>query len=308
MHGRHLKALAGILLAIVITAVTVSDSHAQTTLRYRFAVGDTMNYDIDQTTRTTMFSSGNELFAITATTHLEMTWQVKTLFPNGNARIVATINRIHYRLESPPAPSLECDTKEEKAPSDARMATIVAILKAAVGPNLELTMDGAGNMSDVRISEKVGEALDKLADKSGKLFSGDGLKGMLSSAWLLLPPKAVSKGSNWQQSFDVKLPFATLKVSNACSLDDSIKVGGRSLDRIVIKPKISFEPGDNPDYKLELKDQSGEASATFDAAAGRLVETQRKQMTFVEMSIRNASIDEKLEQTTTLKLRDTPKP
>jgi hypothetical protein len=317
MHRHCRNGLISFVLSIAMIAISGSRSEAQTKLRYHFKAGEVLHYDLEQTTRTAASALIGSLIDLSSTLHLDLTWEVTNVAPDGKAKITVGMERIRYRLFNAAGASNEYDTNDDKVPADEVGQTVHALIKSLVGPVVELNMDGLGNITEFKIVERAKTSMSKIPRDTGWMLNEEGLKRLLVRAFVLLPDQAVAKGKPWQQvtelkrySFDNRTnankEYATIKTESTYTWEGNSEVGGKSLDRIAIKTKSSIQP-DESFAKISIGDQSGDGSALFDAGAGQLVDNALKQQTNLAISVGSTSVDERIEQTTSLKLKSKSK-
>jgi hypothetical protein len=95
------------------------------------------------------------------------------------------------------------------------------------------------------------------------------MKQMSGQAAVLLPSEPVAQGKTWDQKVDMAMPTGggKMKMDNQYTFDGEATVDGKKLEKIAVKPKISFEAGDNAPFKMKMKNQEGKGEAYFDNQA-----------------------------------------
>ncbi len=316
MVGGFRKMAIWALICLAGLGVGASRSEAQAKLRYRFTSGEMLNYELQQDLKTIMAATVGPLMDMSATLQIDSTWEVTSVSPEGKAKIMVRFDRIRSRQSDFGSKPVEYDTNDQNEPSDSLMKIIFGVLKSLIGPDVELTIDPLGNVTDVKIAERAETALSRLPEGSGRLINADGLKRMISRSWQTLPEQPVGKDKPWQQATSIKQvvtdgrtakgELASINTESTYNWDGKTDVGGKSLDRITFKTKVSIIP-DERFAKISIHDQAGDGTALFDSAAGRLVETKLKQETTVALFVGSMKVDEHVEQTLTLKLKSKSK-
>ena len=80
--------------------------------------------------------------------------------------------------------------------------------------------------------------------------------------------------------------------------------GRVKVEEVLMKPKLTLEPDPNSPLKISLKAQDAKGKAYFDPAAGRLLETGMTQTMEMEINAMGQTIEQKIEQTVSMKLRE----
>src|SRR5262245_36533771 len=167
-----------LLFALVPLVLLCSTAQAQTTLRWKFKEGDKFNYVTEQSTTSVGNIMGMEIETKMGQT-MDMTWVVKSVASDGGAELAQTIDRIRMKMETPFG-AFDYDSKENK-PIEGQFGEIMGpILTAIAGAEMTVKMAPTGEVSDVKIPEKVMESLrgNPLLAQFGPMFSEDGLKQM----------------------------------------------------------------------------------------------------------------------------------
>jgi Family of unknown function (DUF6263) len=294
------------VLAGTVLCLAQAPAQAQTTLRYKFKVGDLLNYDMQQKMEMKMTVANMDI-TMDMKQHMDMSWRVVEVDKDGKARIDQKIERIRMTMDGPgPIGKMEYDSKDGKEPEGPIGKVLGPVFNALAGSNLSVTMDSRGEISDVKLPEKLSEALKKLAGAGpglGDMFSPEGLKRMINQGGLVLPKEPVNKGSTWTQKMDNKMPFGTMKVTNTMVYDGTTSEGGKTLEKISVKPVIAMEPDPNAPIALKIKGSDSKGTALFDNARGRLAEMNIVQNMQMEVNAGGMDIAQNIRTTTILKLR-----
>jgi Family of unknown function (DUF6263) len=288
------------LYLLAAVALTTASAQAQTTLRYKFKEGDTLTYVMEQKQDMSMSIMGNDITVKTKQV-IDLTWKVGAVDKDGSAKITQTINRVRMSMESL-GNKTEFDTKDGKEPTDEAGKTVAAILTAMAGADFTMTMSSRGETSDVKVPQKVLDAVAK-AGPAGGAMSGDNFKQIASQGGMVLPKDAVKKGDSWNYKNEVKMdPLGKMIVDNKATYDGEAAKDGLKLDQIIIKPTMTLEATPNSPTKVTLKKQDTKGSASFDSGKGQMVESSMDQNLDMEMEAGGQSVTMKMKQTVGMKL------
>jgi hypothetical protein len=288
---------------LIAVACSGAPVQAQTTLRYKFKQGEKLNYLMEQKNVMKMNVMGQE-FPIDLNLTFDLSWTVTGVDANGSAQITQKFERIRFLMDNAILGKSSFDSKDGKDAEGLVGQQLGPIFKAMAGAEVTMTMNPQGEPKDVKLSDKVLQALKNFpaaAQLGGDIFSEDGLKQMMNLSGLVLPAEAISKGKTWQQSIETKSALGKMKVNNVCTYEGSTTQGGKQLEQIAFKPKLDVELDPKSIIKkFMLVDAKG--SALFDNATGRLVETTMKQSMDMEVNFGGQLIKQAVETTTNMKL------
>src|SRR5262249_45955920 len=221
---------------------------------------------------------------------MDMTWVVKSVASDGGAELAQTIDRIRMKMETPFG-AFDYDSKENK-PIEGQFGEIMGpILTAIAGAEMTVKMAPTGEVSDVKIPEKVMESLrgNPLLAQFGPMFSEDGLKQMAqggAGSIGAFPKEPVSKGSTWEKKAEMKLAgLGTITVATTNTYAGPETRNGNKLEKIDLKMNQTIEaaPGGMIDIKITSQDSKG--TAYFDNTLGRLVSQEIKQKMKMEIDV-----------------------
>ena len=170
---------------------------------------------------------------------VDMTWNILAVDKGGKAKMTQSIDRIKFVMEGPMGKT-EFDSKDSKEPEGAIGQAIGPIFKALAAAEFSLTMDAQGKISDVKLPQKLQDALEKLPQGgAGQMFSEDTFKQMANQGGLVLPAEAVSKMKSWDQNVDANVGFGKMKVANKYTYVGPTNRNGREVEQIAMKPKLT---------------------------------------------------------------------
>src|SRR5439155_25094628 len=172
--------------------------------RYQFKAGDKLPYEMEQKMQMTMNVAGQAV-EMSMTQQQDFLWEIKSVDKDGKAKVAQRFERIRFVMDGPMGKT-EYDSKEGKEPEDVIGKAIIPIFKALAGAEFTLDMDSRGVMSNLKMPEKLIEAINDATGAGaaglGSMFDEEGMKRMLSQSGLILPEEAVTKGKSWEQKLD----------------------------------------------------------------------------------------------------------
>jgi hypothetical protein len=292
----------GILMA---AAACPNPASAQALLRYKFQVGEKLNYQFEQKMAMKMDVAGQPA-TVEMTQTMDLLWQVTAVDKDGNAKLIQKIDNVRMVMDLPNLGKVEYDSRQGKEVAGPIGQALNPILKTLSGAEFTMDMDAQGKRSNVQVSAALLDQLKKtpgIGAMGGDMFSEEGLKRMMGQGGLVLPRGPVSRGTNWNEKTEVKMPFGTMKVDTKYTFEGPVTRQGKELQQISLKPVITMDPGQGGPFSMKLKDQDAKGKAYFDNAAGRLVETNLKQDMNMETTVGGMTINQKIEQTMTMKLQ-----
>lgn len=296
--------LVGLLL-LVVTGLAGSTARAAT-LRWKFQPGETLHYAMDQKTVTSV-KGGPQDIKSTMSQTIDMEWVVKEIGDDGLTHLTQKVTRIRTKIESAFGP-FEFDSKEAKDPEGAVAAGLVPLLRALVGAEFSFKMNEQGEMSDVKVPEKVLESIKKSGSLGGNagMFSEEGMKNMVVESSLAVPKEDIEKGKSWTRESKITMPIGTMTLDKVYTYQGPATNDAKNVERIdlVTKVDIQLAPGNNLDMKVQS--QKGKGSFFFDNAAGRVAEStvsEKLEMVFkLKVGEQENQIIQGNETTTSMKL------
>ncbi len=302
LQSKARTALSRMLLAAVLCCLGTAPAQAQVTLRYKFKDGDQLHYEMLQKMDMKMKVGAND-FGMNMNQHMDVTWKVVKVDPDGKAEVVHRIDSIRVTMDTPQG-KVEYDSKSNKEPQGLIGQAVAPIFNAMAGAEFSATMDPRGQTSNVQIPEKLIETIkSKLAAAPGigQMFSPESLKRMMNQGVLVLPKEPVSKGQTWTEKQEVKMPFGAMHVTNTMTYEGPAGAGG--LHKIGMAPSMVMEADPNAPVKVKMKGSDGKGYAIFDSAAGRLVEVNVSQNMQSEINAGGQDITQTMQTGLMLKLK-----
>jgi len=288
-------------LFILLGAAGPRPARAAEPLRWKFSPGETLKYTMDQQTSQGMKAQGQE-FKTTLNQTVDLHWNVKGV-TGGVADMTQTIDRVRTKIEGP-GQVFEFDSSAEKAPEGPIATLLTPLLKALVGAEFSFKMDGRGQLSDIKVPQKLLDSLKQAgpAAAAGGMFSEEGMKNLISQSSLSLPEGDVEKGANWKQQSKVPLPMiGTLlmdKTYTYAGADE--KAPGRS--KITLDTKVKLEPAADSNVAVKIGSQEGRGEFSFDNTAGRVVSSRVNDKLKMSISINGQDLEQSTDTVTTMTL------
>lgn len=293
MRSRSGWNLTGVVLvAVVLTsAVAPRLNAADEPLRWKFEVGQKLDYNMKQTMNMTAMGGPVGQMNTSMTQDMDMTWEVQGVNKdNGEALIKQKFEHVRITMKAPVG-SFEYDSKSDAAPTGLG-AIIAPMYKAMTNGDFEITMTARGEVKDVKIPEEVVAALKASpgAAAMGDIATPEGFKKMISQGALVLPEAAPKKGDKWSSKVEIQSPAAGKQtVETTYTYEGTEDVEGTKY--AVIKPqlKMAFDAapaaagaGKAPQAPMKIANQSSEGKVLFNIAKGRLYSTDLKQSVTID--------------------------
>lgn len=287
--------------AFALTACAASRLEAQQTLRWKFAPGQKLPYDIVQKMDMQMDVAGRQQ-DMTMNHTIETVWVVKSVAEDGTATIGQQIKRVKLEMDMPMIGKFTYDSDKKEKPDVPFGEQLIGPFAAMVGSEFVLKMTPTGNVTVEKMPKELEDFIKKQAGGLGGMgFSVDQFKQMASNIGAVLPEKPVNPGDTWQNDVSMDLPFGAMKVGTKMKYEGTESRGGRSVARIGTTMDISMKPKAGSPFKIEVKDSKGSGTVLFDVGAGRLVKTTQKQQMKMSMDLGGQSIDQTINQTVEVK-------
>jgi len=301
-NGRAVR--AGIIAAVPLACLIAVHAQAQTTLRWNLKPGERFGYTIRQNAVTTM-----NLNKMTITTKLnqttDMTWHVKAVDNTGKAEIAQTIDRIRLKAEGGPVGVIEYDSKEAKKPKGPAEQALGTMLGAMVGAEFTMKIDPHGDVSDVKIPEKMTTMLKNMpgAARLGDLFSEEGIKRLTGASGFVLPKTAVSKGQTWTNEAQMKMPFGLVRANNEFTYQGPAQHDGRDTEKIGIKTALSLEPAPGGKIQFKVTSTDAQGATYFDNVAGRVLESDMTQNLAMQFNVVGSSTEQEVHTSVSVNMK-----
>jgi hypothetical protein len=290
-------------LGVLVVGLIVSagPAQAQTTLRYKFKAGDKLGYNLEQKMKMTTSVMGKD-FDIQMNQTMDMTWEVLKVDKDGSGHVKIGFKGVKMVMDGPMG-QIEIDSKNAQEPNDFLGKMLFKVVSTIAGMEMTFTMDGTGEIKDIKIPEKVKESIKNLpgAEAMGDMFSDEGLKKMAQGG-IVLPKEAVTKGKSWNQKTDMKTQIGRMKGDLRLTYEGTVEKDGKKLEKIAVKPNVTLEPAANAKVQMKLNNQDGKGYVYFDNDAGRMAEVTMHQVMDMAMEAANQAINMKMDQNLMMKL------
>lgn len=283
-------------LATVVLSIA-SQAAAQQPLRWKFEVGQNLNYDMIQDM--TIGSTGGPLGdqSVTMRQEMDMTWEVIGVNEEGEAVIRQEFERVKMKMTLPPPVGvIEYDSKSDAAPAGPA-AMLAPLYKVMTEAEFELTMTPRGEIKEVKIPDELLAALKNSPGASalGDMATPEGFKKMISQGALVLPEEAPQPGNEWSTKVEVTNPMAGKQVIETTYRFEGMKeVDGTTYAAIEPTLEMSFEGTEQVQMKVSEQDSSGEI--LFNAEAGRLYSSNLKQNVTIDIAVGGQMLQQKIDQ------------
>jgi len=276
-----------------------------------------MDYVMQRATKAEIDLSGSQI-EFSLGTAFDTSWKVKSVEKDGSAVLEQTLDRIQVKADSPLGGGVDYDSKVPGSGQGQAWEMMGPMFEALVGQTFTMKVSPIGKVTDIKIPEKITDQLAKSAGggrgRNPMAMLGGGLseasiKEMLERSFVLLPEKPVAADASWKQNFEETMKGAGVKKTEITySTGESESADGHKIQKIVAKTELTFEPEENPMNDVEIEDQEGKATISFDVDAGRTlkVEGTQKQTTIIAAPNREISITQ--EEKTTVRQGKSPEP
>ncbi|MEX2176332.1 MAG: DUF6263 family protein [Pirellulaceae bacterium] len=297
-----------IFLAALATLGLPGNLPAQTLLRWKLQPGEAFGVDVQQhTTSTVAFSGKTSQSEIDL--GMELGWTVKGADDKG-FDIEQVVRRVQFKLQAPGADAVAYDSAARSRPAGLSRE-IARAVEPLLGAQVSLRMTARGEIVSAKPANEAAEKLfakDAPGDEPG-VFSRGALQKLLGQSPIVLPEKEVQTGDTWTATEELDSAVWQFGQVTTYRLAEPVEQDGRPLQMIEATGKLVPAAKETAaanirtrDGKLVVKAHEQSGTIRFDAAAGRLVESEAKQSLTTERPYRETTIVVTLAstQTTTL--------
>ncbi|HVU90289.1 MAG TPA: DUF6263 family protein [Pirellulales bacterium] len=309
------------LLAATIAAsgiLSAGTARGDNTLRWKFKEGDTLNYVMDRETDMKIDLSGS-LIEVKSGMIFDTSWKVKSVDADGTATIEQTVDRIQMKMDSPLGGGLDYDSKKPGSGTGQIWDMMGPMIESLVGGTFTLKATATGQVSDIKLPEKVAEHLAKQqggggGGGGGRRGGGGGLGGMMGGlsensikemitrSIVPLPEKPVTPDVKWSQSFAEEMRGAGVKKTEVTySTSEKTSAEGHEIQKIAAKSDITFEPAEQSQVDIEIEEQEGDMTIYFDVNTGRTVKAEGVQKQVIAITAPNREITQEVEEKVTVR-------
>lgn len=290
-----------LLAALLIAGAAATTAQAQSTLRWKFQPGETLNYQMGQKSTSKLSRMGQSVeTSITQT--IDTAWTAKSV-ENGIADVTIKIQRLRSNLTAPNA-TLNFDSQNEKPPEGPIGEALGPILQAMAGSEISLKIDDRGEITDVKVSQKLVDAVKARAGAgagAGGAFSEDRFKDQFKQSIFVFPKEPIQAGSTWTSKVELPPQPFTLVLDNTYTFKGPSPKDA-NLDLIELKIVLSAKPMPNAQVEVDIKSQEGKGIFLFDRAKGHLTESTIIRKHEMNLSSGGAVLTQAVDSTETMKL------
>jgi hypothetical protein len=234
---------------------------------------------------------------------IKLSWIVGTVSATGDAAITTRVERVRMRIDQPPFVPMEFDSDSKQQDIPEEFEAIAKQVKATAGAEFSFVMKPTGDISDLRFPEqtlkKLREGVPAEVAAQG-MFSEQGLKDMLLQSSLPpFPPESVEPGKAWSRPSKLTTPLGNLVIDKVFTFQGPDPKSPRLL-LVGMESRATLEPAENVTVKIRA--QEGKGSLTFDAEAGRIVNSRGNQKMEMVISDRGQDIVQATETTSVMTL------
>jgi len=289
-------------LAATLGAAAAQPTHGAETLRWKFKPGETLRYTMVQETTQGMKAMGQE-FKTSLNQTVDLHWSVKNVASDGVAELSQTIDRVRTRVEGP-GNSFEFDSQAGKDPEGQIASLLTPMLKALVGAEFTFKMNGRGELSEIKVPQKLLDSLRKAgpaANASG-MFSEEGMKNLISQSSLTLAEGPLEKGKSWTQQAKVPVPMLGTMVMDKTYTFDGPSPKDPGLLQILLDTKVTLEPAADSNIAVKITSQKATGEFEFDPQAGRVVSSRVNDKLQMSLSVMGQEIEQSTDTVTSMTL------
>jgi hypothetical protein len=275
------------------------------TLRWKLNPRETLQYTLERKQVQSIKVMGKDKKS-TRTDITNLTWTVKSVSANGDAEIGLRFDRVRVRIEQPPFMPLEFDSSPDKTDIPDEFESAERQIRALVGPEFTFTLRPTGAVDDLKIPAQM---LKNLKDATPPEAGGQGMVSeqnlkdlLLQSSPPTFPANSLEPGQVWSGK-PSKMPIPGL---GSVNIDLVFTFQGPdpktpTLLLVGTEAKVSLTPAENVTAKIRTQEAKG--SLTFDAEAGRIVNSRNNQKMEMIITDRGQDIVQSTETTSTMTLK-----
>jgi hypothetical protein len=277
-------------------------AQAQTTLKYQYKKGDTLQYVLTVAQKGATTGGGMD-FTGGQKQSIDMTWRVESVDDKGNAKMGLKVDRAKLAAESSKeSREVSSDAKEEPTDKIAKsMYTTARVLTKLQGT---FTVSPRGEVENVSVPESVLKEMQAVpgADKLPPSSPEENLTAILRDNLFILPATSLASGANWKNPVKSRSPLGKISGEVVFTYEGSVERDGRRLEKFTVKPKLKIETDPNADVVYTVKLYESVGVAYFDNVAGRLVEATNTLRVEVDAEVNAKAFSQKTETTSSFKL------
>ncbi len=310
MSGRGVFGSRGItgirLWAIMISGVFSLPAGAalaqDVPLRWKLETGQTLGYEFSQQNQVEI-TLPNQLIETKNTLTIGLKWEVLSAKEDGSAQIKQLVDYVRVAVEAPGQGEMVYDSRAQGEVPKA-VEQLKKLYDSVIGQEYEFTLDAMGIVKDVKVPDAVLAAVEGspaagLAD-GGSVLSARGLENLYAQVIPMLPGKAAETGATWDRTLDLPAGPLQMTVVNKYTLDKA------DAKEWIVKATVdtAIKPSTDTPLDLDLNEQSGTGTYTFDGATGELSSTEVSQQLKMTLKSMGREIPQKIQIEARLKPRN----
>jgi hypothetical protein len=292
----------GILAAAGVLLANATGAPAEE-LRYKFEQGQKLKFSLAQDMSLAFSGEGVPDQTMNLEQVSEMLWTVLEVKEDGTARIEQTIERIKMSVAAPPSVEFQYDSASGEEPSGATAGKVMPLLTALVGAEFEMTMSPRGEILEVKVPERVTEALQKSAGAAelGEMFTEAGFKKLVQQASPAFPEGDVAPGREWSHVFELpgSSPESQKSATTRYRYIGPEEVEGKTLEAIAVEMVLDLNMAglaDQAGAEVTVKSQQSAGKMYFDRELGRVHSSAIDAAMDMEIAALGRTISAHLEQ------------
>jgi hypothetical protein len=298
----HRYTLSTFLAAATLLLVPASGLRGEE-LRYKFEQGQKLHFNLTQQISLAFSGEGVPNETMTLEQVSEMLWTALEVKEDGAARIGQSIERIKMSVTAPPSVEFQYDSASGEEPTGTTAAKVMPLLTALVGADFEMTMSPRGEVLEVKVPERVAEALQKSAGAAelGEMFTEAGFKKIVQQASPAFPEGDLEPGREWSHVFELpgSSPESKKSATTKYRYIGQEEVDGRALDAIAVEMVMDLNMAgltDQAGAEVTITSQESEGRMYFDRESGRVHSTAMDVTMDMEIAALGRTINAHLEQ------------
>lgn len=298
------KSPAALALFLVASLVPTSIAQQAPELRYKFQEGQTLPYQLQQSTESTVSINGQTIEQKLEQT-FDVTWKVTKVRGDGSAEIAQTFDRVRLKLDSLLG-QMEFDTKDGKE-AEGPMAQLGAVFRDLVGGEGSIRVTPRGDVVDVKLPAKAAEALKNVPALPGgqRMLSEETFQNIFSQAMLSFPEKAAT---TWSTKREIGQPPVGTMLMDAEYTHAGPDAQSKGLDKIDSKINLDYKFNADLPVTIKLKKQTAGGTSLFDRAKGLLVRSKLSQTVELAIDAMGMDLEQETKTTVTMSLQDGSEP
>jgi hypothetical protein len=290
-------------LAATLGVAAAQPTHGAETLRWKFKPGEILRYTMVEEVRQERKAMGQEIKTSLHQTK-DLHWSVKNVASDGVTDLSLTIDRIRMKFEAP-GNSFEFDSQAGKDPEGPIASQMTPMLKALVGAEFTFKMNGRGELSEIKVPQKLLDALRQPgpAANAGGMDPEEGMKNLISQSSLTLAEGPLEKGKSWTQQAKVPSPIGTMVMDKTYTLDGPSPKGAGLL-QVSVDTKLTLEPAADSNVAVKIGSQKATGEFEFDPQAGRVVSSRVNEKLQMSLSVMGQQLEQSTDTVTSMTLAD----